>query len=210
MILFGTGKIFEEMDSVNTARQSLYGIWDNYGVPDVVATSISNGQSALQSQSLSVVDEKFYSVTANPVNWATKRGWYIDLNRISGERLTINPEVLYEQVVFTTIIPGSTSDPCVNDGMSTTFQLNALTGAPLDYRTIDTNGDGIVDATDAIVSGRQGALTFGLTIMEKGKKAIIYQANANNSSGNPSLNITESDKIVLPTVRLWRQIIGKN
>jgi Tfp pilus tip-associated adhesin PilY1 len=117
---------------------------------------------------------------------------------------------LYEQIIFTTIIPGSSSDPCVVDGMSTTLQLDALSGSSLAYQTIDTNGDGIVDVTDARVSGRQGALSFGSTILEKGKKAIIYQPTSTAQSGAPQIDMTETDKISLPTVRLWRQIIGKN
>lgn len=210
MVLFGTGKIFEDGDATDMARQSLYGIWDNVGVSGVTASAIATGQLALQAQTLSLVDSNFYAVTANPIDWATKRGWYIDLNLVSGERLTSNPQTLYEQIVFTTIIPGSSIDPCVNNGMSTTLQLDAVNGTPLNYQTLDTNGDGKVDVADTNVSGRQGALSFGGTILEKGKKAIIYQASAGKQSGVAQIETTETDKIALPTVRLWRQILGKN
>jgi Tfp pilus tip-associated adhesin PilY1 len=165
---------------------------------------------ALQAQTLSLIDSNFYAVTANPIDWASKRGWYIDLNLVSGERLTSNPQMLYEQIVFTTIIPGSSKDPCVIDGRSTTLQLDAVSGTPLNYQVIDTNGDAKLDATDTKVSGRLGALSFGGTILEKGKKAIIYQASAGKQSGVAQIETTETDKIALPTVRLWRQILGKN
>ena len=210
MVLFGTGKIFDDGDATDVARQSLYGIWDNDGAPGVTASAIATGQLALQAQTLSLVNSHFYAVTANTIDWTTKRGWYIDLNLVSGERLTSNPQTLYEQIVFTTIIPGSSSDPCVSNGMSTTLQLDAVNGTPLNYQTLDTNGDGKVDVADANVSGRQGALSFGGTILEKGKKAIIYQASAGKQSGGAQIETTETDKIALPTVRLWRQILGKN
>jgi type IV pilus assembly protein PilY1 len=210
MVIFGTGKIFEDADPGNTASQSLYGVWDNDGVPGVTASAISTGQLALQAQTLSMVSSAFYSVTAHSIDWATKRGWYIDLSLIKGERLTVSPQSLYEQIIFTTIIPGNSSDPCVVDGLSTTLQLDALSGSALAYQTIDTNGDSIVDVTDARVSGRQGALSFGSTILEKGKRAIIYQPTSTAQSGAPQIDMTETDKISLPTVRLWRQIIGKN
>lgn len=210
MVLFGTGKIFEDGDATDIARQSLYGIWDNDGAPGITASAIVAGQLALQAQTLSLVNSNFYAVTANPIDWTSKRGWYIDLSLVSGERLTSNPQTLYEQIVFTTIIPGSSRDSCVNDGMSTTLQLDAVSGSPLNYQVLDTNGDEKVDLTDARVSGRQGALSFGGTILEKGKKAIIYQASAGTQSGAAQIGTTETDKIALPTVRLWRQIIGKN
>ena len=210
MVMFGTGKIFEDGDVSDATGQSVYGIWDNEGVADVNASAITSGQSALQVQTLSLVNAKFYAVSANAIDWANKRGWYIDLNLVLGERLTTNPQILYEQIIFTTIIPGASSDPCINDGRSTTLQLDAVTGAPLNYQTIDTNGDGRVDATDARVVGKQGALSFGATILEKGKKAIIYQANGSSQSGDSQIETTETDKIALPTIRLWRQIVGKN
>jgi type IV pilus assembly protein PilY1 len=210
MVLFGTGKIFEDTDPSNTARQSLYGVWDNDGVPGITASAISTGQLALQAQTLSIVSSTFYAVTSHAIDWATKRGWYIDLSLTKGERLTVNPQSLYEQIIFTTIIPGSSSDPCVVNSLSTTLQLDALSGSSLAYQTIDTNGDGIVDVTDARVSGRQGALSFGSTILEKGKKAIIYQPTSTAQSGSHQIDMTETDKIALPTVRLWRQIVGKN
>ncbi len=208
MLLFGTGKIFEDGDANDMARQSLYGVWDNDGVPAVTASAVTTGQSALQAQTLSLVNSNFYTVTANPIDWTTKRGWYIDLSLANGERVTSNPQILYEQIIFTTIIPGGSSDPCVNDGRSTTLQLDAVSGTPLNYQTIDTNGDGRVDTLDTGVSGRQGALSFGGTILERGKRAIIYQPTA--QAGAPQIDVTETDKIALPTVRLWRQILGKN
>lgn len=210
MLMFGTGKIFEDGDAIDTASQSLYGIWDNDGVVDVIGSAIAGGQSALQAQALSVVNSKFYAVTANTIDWTNKRGWYIDLNLVSGERLISNPQILYEQIIFTTIIPGATNDPCVNDGQSTVLQLDAITGTSLNYQTIDTNGDGRVDITDSRVIGKQGALSFGVTILEKGKKAVIYTADMSPQSGGSQIDATETEKIALPTIRLWRQIIGKN
>ena len=210
MVVLGTGKIFEDTDVDDTARQSLYGIWDNEGVVGAIPSAITAGQSALQVQTLNLVNSKFYAVTANTIDWTNKRGWYIDLNLVNGERLTSNPQLLYEQIIFTTIIPGVTNDLCVKDGKSTTLQLNAITGTPTNYQTIDTNGDGRIDIADSRVIGKQGALSFGVTILEKGKKAIIYKADASTQSDGSQIEVTETEKIDLPTIRLWRQIIGKN
>ena len=209
MILFGTGKIFEDTDATDTAKQSLYGIRDNYDVPNTSASPIAAGRAALQTQRLSLSNASFYDLKAKPIDWALQRGWVIDLDVSTGERLTLDPQLLYEQVIFTTTTPYNSQDPCVRSGSSTTFQLDAINGTPLTYQTIDTNNDGVVDANDTFTVGRQGPLVFGSAILEKGKKAIIYQLSSAGQSGSTDIDLVEINKIALPTIRLWRQILGR-
>ncbi len=216
MVVFGTGKIFEDTDAANMNVQSMFGVWDNYNVSGVTPSAITSGRSALVQQTLTLNGTQFYQVSNNTINWTNKRGWYIDLDLAgsTGERVTIDPLIFYDQAVFTTIIPGTTTDPCSSDGKSTFMQLNYLTGGPLAYQTIDRNNDGVVDSGDLIggvlfVSGKQGALTFGTTILEKGKKGYVYHPCANALvCQNPEPE--ETDKIKLPTVRLWRQLFGRD
>lgn len=217
MVIFGTGKIFEDTDAANMNVQSMYGVWDNYGVNGVTASAITSGRSALVQQTLTLNGTEFYQVSNNTIAWASQRGWFIDLDLAgsAGERVTIDPLIFYDQAVFTTLIPGTTTDPCTSDGKSTFLQLNYLTGGPLGYQTIDRNKDGVVNNSDMIgggslfVSGKQGALTFGTTILEKGKKGYVYHPCANALvCQNPEPE--ETPKINLPTVRLWRQIFGRD
>lgn len=217
-VMFGTGKIFETGDSTNTDVQSLYGVWDKSDIPNVTATPISGSQSVLQEQRLALSGTDFYTVTDNPVAWASQRGWFINMNVAIGERVVTDSLVIDDQVIFTTIIPGSSTDPCISDGYSTTLQLSPLNGGPLGYRSIDANGDGKIDSADAFVSGRRTSATFGTTVLRKGNgQWSIYQASSSNAGiinkkTCPPGQICGTDSRtgnLVPTVRLWRQILGK-
>ncbi|MFZ6870441.1 pilus assembly protein [Undibacterium sp. Di27W] len=210
MVLFGTGKIYETDDPLNTKVQSLYGVWDNTGVQSVTSSAITTSQSALQKQTLSWSGTSFYAVDNQKVDWNTKRGWYMDLNLSIGERLTIDPQIFFDEVIFTTIIPASAADTCSSDGKSTTFYLDPWTGNTLSYRAFDTNGDKVIDATDAIVGGRQGGLTFGTTILKKGGGAVIYQpaSKVQNCDLNPDACKGDDRPVEgSPTRRIWKQLL---
>jgi type IV pilus assembly protein PilY1 len=206
VIVFGTGKIYEDTDPTTSYVETLYGVWDK-------ATSVQVAKTSLVQQTL-VKSGSFYAIP-NPVavDYTTKSGWYISMNVTTGERLVTDPIILEDQVIFTTLVPGVSTDPCVIDGLSTTIQLSPLNGAPLSYKTIDTNGDGAVTTADTMVSGRQTTATFGTTIVNTGDRGIkIYQAASNGggilgpAGGSPGFDGKKSDAV--PTVRLWRQILG--
>lgn len=212
LLVFGTGKIFEDSDSTNVDVQSLYGIWDQIGIANVTPTRISNGQSALQQQTFTLIPQTppaptFYQLSNNIVDWNTRRGWYINLNVASGERIVINPQINDDQTIFTTTIPSGSTDSCASDGYTTTLSIRSLTGGSLPYPTIDTNRDGIVDLNDALYSGITGELTFGTTLLKKGATGILFQPNQKDP-GNPNFDIHGNQ--YAPTLRLWRQILGKD
>ena len=151
----------------------------------------------------------FYTIPSpQVVDWKTKRGWYMTLNVTTGERLVTDPIIFEDQVIFTTLIPGTSTDPCVTDGLSTTLQLSPLNGGPLSYKTIDTTGDNAITTADSMVSGRQSTATMGTTIIRTGNRNLkIYQAASKDGTmigGTEGVNSRASDPI--PTVRLWRQI----
>lgn len=217
LLVFGTGKIFEDSDSTNVDVQSLYGIWDQTGIANVTPTRISNGQSALQQQSITLITQPppapvFYQLTNNIVDWNTRRGWFVNLNVASGERIVLSPQIVIDQTIFTTTIPSGSTDSCASDGYTTTLSISSLTGGSLPYRTIDTNRDGKVDLTDSLYSGIRGDLTFGTTVLGKGNTGIVFQSNAKNPGnlGGISGGGEKHGNISIPTLRLWRQILGKD
>lgn len=209
VVLFGTGKIFETEDALNTDVQSLYGVWDQTGATGVSSPDkISGSQSALQRHTLSWVGTIGYGLTNETVDWNNKRGWFIDLNLSTGERLTIDPQVFFDEVVLTTIIPASAVDTCSSDGKSTTFILNALSGGLFPYPTFDTNGDKTVTSADVLIAGKQGDLTFGSTLLKNGRSAIIYQPISSGSSPSSyGTNPTTASPNYNPTRRIWKQIL---
>lgn len=203
MIIFGTGKIFEDNDSTTVDNETLYGVWDQ-----AAPTQVS--KSLLVQQKLSTYGTSFYQVTKNAVDWVTKRGWYLTLDKKAGERLVTDPNVFEDQAIFTTLIPGISTELCANDGLSATIQISALNGAALGYQTIDTNGDGVINSSDVAVSGRLSSSTLGTTVIRTGNRNLkLYQAASKdgalvNTSGTPS----RGSKLI-PTVRLWRQLVGR-
>ncbi|MCH8619690.1 PilC/PilY family type IV pilus protein [Undibacterium sp. TS12] len=210
MVLFGTGKIYETDDPLNVDIQSIYGVWDNFSVPSVTNNAITGSQSALQKQTLSVSGSN-YTVDSQAVDYTSKRGWYMDLDTTlsTGERITIDPQVYFDEVIFTSIIPASALDTCSSDGKSTTFILRALTGGTFAYPVVDTTGDGKVDASDTVIAGKQGALTFGTTILKKGNKSIIYQPPSSGATdpGGPMPKKIDFSQNVSPSKRIWKQLL---
>ncbi|MBC7404278.1 MAG: hypothetical protein H7252_01135 [Cytophaga sp.] len=216
IVTFGTGKLFETGDSGVTDQQSIYGIWDKSGISGVTPTAVT-GLSQLVQQTLSVPAANLVLLSNNTIDWTTKRGWYFNLDKNVGERVTTDPEVVYNEVAYTTVIPGSSTDPCVTDGKSSLIVFNPLTGGASTGNILDTNGDNKVDTTDTRVSGKTGALTFGQTIL-RGKNIKVYsvdsagklpkkQCNAQNvcTDTGENLNLTK-----IPSMRLWRQILRKD
>jgi type IV pilus assembly protein PilY1 len=204
MVLFGNGKIYEDTDPTTTTEESLYGIWDKGTNTQVTA-------SQLVTQTLSFVDTIYYGVTSNTIDWATKRGWVIPMKLKAGERLITDPNVFENQVIFTTIVPNTSSDPCALDGLTTTLQINPLNGGPLGYPILDTNGDGQVNRSDKMVSGKQTSSTFGTTIVKIGDgNWKVFQVPSGGAGGTPGLTNGDLRKGMdsIPTVRLWRQILN--
>lgn len=151
IVLFGTGRFFTTTDNIDTTTQSFYGILDN-------GTRVTTtDRSQLQQQTISLVNVNFRGVTTplrdvstNTVDWATKRGWYMDLPT-SKERVIGSAVVRAGRVIFTTLIPSD--DPCNFGGSGWLMEVDAKTGAKLPYSVFDTNGDGLVNDSDTRVGG---------------------------------------------------------
>ncbi len=205
MVTFGTGKLFEVDDPSTTSIQTIYGIWDKTGIPSVLATTVSSSLSLVQ-QTQSSVGTGLTLLSNNSVDWATKRGWYINLS--AGERVTIDPATVYNTVFYTTITPGSVTDPCLTSGTSMNMLFNAITGGAINSITFDTNKNGSVEVTDIKASGMSVPLTFGSTILRRKGGVAIVQPGADgtiDSKGGAPANLPR-----IPALRLWRQILGRN
>jgi len=128
-LFFGTGKYFAVDDNAAGAKppvQSLYGIWDDR------STSVGSRSNLVEQTIATGVSSNGYQirdVTRNSVNYANKRGWYVDLvvAGADGERFIGNPNVQNGSVFFTTYIPGDAI--CgAGGGVNWLYGLNLLTG----------------------------------------------------------------------------------
>ena len=89
------------------------------------------------------------------MDWTTQNGWYLPLvygGVQEGERVIFPAQTTEGRVVFVTAAV-DTTDPCVSSGKGRLVELDLLTGGMLGYAVLDTNGDGIIDDGDEVVSG---------------------------------------------------------
>ncbi len=172
VVTFGTGKFFEIADTVAPyVTQRLYGVWDAqpFGAATTPSGAGVSGLTSLVQQTITAVTvpntppEVFYNVSTNTVNWGDgltgTRGWYINLPN-SGQRLVYPVDRLAGTFVLaTTLSPESSvaADACVQTGSGSgwVYVIDGVTGSGPTKRILDTNHDGIINATDALVSGWQ-------------------------------------------------------
>ena len=163
IVLFGTGKYLEQADNVSLdgGVQSFYAIWDKGSAP-----SPALNRNNLQQQSILVestftftgpddetITEQLRVTTNDIVNWDNKRGWYLDLvspHGFEGERQVTNSVVRNGRLIFTTMIPSDTSDPCAPAGTSWIMEMNATTGSRLTYSPFDLNRDDTFSSADYV------------------------------------------------------------
>jgi Tfp pilus tip-associated adhesin PilY1 len=156
LVYFGTGKYFEVGDNTATGQvtQSFYGIWDK-----AQATLSSFGRSGLLQQSITQeISQLTYDLretTANPIDWSTHAGWYMDLLNTEGgntdnfgERQVSNSVVRNGRIIFATLLPSN--DPCEFGGSGWLMELDLHSGARLSFSPFDLNGDGLFNTDDYI------------------------------------------------------------
>ena len=174
VVAFGTGKFYQTVDATSTTTQALYGVWDSVpvgttttpsgvtqtGLTNLVQQTISSAITGTQiitnsDLTTSTVVLNYYSVSRNPIDSSTKRGWYINLPN-SGQRVIYPMETLIGPIVAVdTMSPDRSGarDPCVNAtaGRAWNYVIDMLTGAGPSTAVFDTNGNGKLDMTDMMV-----------------------------------------------------------
>jgi type IV pilus assembly protein PilY1 len=168
LVVFGTGQLLSTTDASDQSVQSLYGIWDKIsgGVLDTwFARPLvrSNLASRTVYQYVGANSALYYGLSGTAVNWTSQRGWVVDLAQsataggidFSGLR-TINPpqKVTFELALIGAVAPAQTAAVCVStDGKGINFLFAVEQGSNPTFSTIDTNGDGVVNASDTPVAG---------------------------------------------------------
>jgi type IV pilus assembly protein PilY1 len=94
--------------------------------------------------------------------------------RIVSAALVKNFSTLDDRVIFTTLIP--TTDPCDRGGSSNLMELKLDNGGAFTSPVIDTNNNGVIDSSDAIVAGVMLPSSLGIT-----KSPLWLSGGAENS-----------------------------
>ena len=193
MLFFGTGRYFVSGDnSADTGQQvqSLYGIWDG-GVPIT-----GDRDTVLVEQSILAQANGFRSISRNPVNYITHRGWYLDLivdGADTGERFFGTPRIDGGVIEFEAYQPGITSD-CQPGGQNVKYRLRMFTGgASLAPIMGPATGDPVGDASTGGALTSQGAPnrnTAG-TLANQTQGPYCNPADAGCVPGPPGLKCTQ-------------------
>ncbi|MFZ5465006.1 MAG: pilus assembly protein [Pseudomonadota bacterium] len=121
LVYVGTGRYLGDTDvpgtmganSHATQTQTMYALVDDQSNSPTITPLRSN---LVQQQ---VTSEGLYTTTS--VDFAVKKGWYLDLPS-SGERIVTDPAIAVTTLVFTSNIPNS--DPCTPGGSSKLYALD--------------------------------------------------------------------------------------
>ena len=158
IIVFGTGSLFSTVDATTTAPQTIYGVWDKPAdsLPRPLRTT------DLQSRTLASVagtglsaGTTFYTLTGSAV-LPTQRGWKVDVTTVlTGGRVVYPPQAFTSKLALVTAVaPAQTTEVCGSGfGVGADFLLNVEDGLQPTHRILDTNGDGAIDSSDALVGG---------------------------------------------------------
>ena len=134
VVAFGTGRLLDLADIGNTDVQSAYVLKDT-------GTAISAVQwrsSTMAKQSLAKVanTSTAYTINGVKVDLNTQQGWYVDFNQNSGERVNLDPQVIFGTLNMVTNMPSSSSS-CKVGGTSNVYQVNVCSAEPLTALTVD-------------------------------------------------------------------------
>lgn len=197
MVLFGTGKYLETSDTTTNSTQTFYGVWDKDGTTTVTDRSMLVQQTITETQFVTQVagdllTQKYRITTQNfvtPTDWDTKYGWYLDFPAPSpttdpGERISYNPLLRNDRIVFPTLIPSNT--PCLAGGSSWLMELDALTGNRLNISPFDVTGKGSFDAEDLLTMTDSSGKKVAASGVMPAQGGIITTPTVVKDSINPN------------------------
>lgn len=213
LVVFGTGRLYTEIDAESADLQSLYGIWDK--PEDSVMRPLL--RASLKTRSVVAVPGSngatFYQLTGTAPDWAgNDRGWVVDLGMMAGLRVIYPPQVvLRKNVMLSAISPARGLNPCeAGVGSGINFLFPAEDGLDASYPMFDVNGDGLFNSSDTVASGYmtgsdgRDVIVLGTPVCNKGlcNTYISIQNTGSQMGANiQNTNLTIKD-------RVWRRIIN--
>lgn len=134
MVYFGTGQYLTVTDNQpSNITQTFYAIAD---------TNVVVEKTQLHQKTLTTTESKRtingeYTANGYAVDWSTKKGWYMNFG--ANERVNTKPLLLYDRIIFATIIPSN--DACESGGSGWLMELIAVGNTNLSYRVLGDLGN---------------------------------------------------------------------
>ncbi|MBU2885207.1 hypothetical protein KO507_05455 [Gilvimarinus agarilyticus] len=193
MVYFGTGSYQATGDLSDQSLQSFYAIADTGALVDRDALFEKKIQSEVNS-SRQVYEGD--GPNGDEIDWETHEGWVLDFDTVSGERVVDKPILLFDRVIFPTVVP--TDSPCDFGGNSWIMALIGVGGLYSSYSPFSEGEDdtdpqeGIESSTLAKLSPPNDAGTGGGDPVPCDGGTFIIQQNSDGSveficTGEPSV-----------------------
>lgn len=151
VVIVGTGRYLGVSDLADTRTYTMYAIKDKLdtttltspretGSNFVAQTMVESECPAGTSTDICQPGQTVRTVSANPVDWAVKNGWYTDF-ALDGERAVTDATMALGTLVFTTIKPQSATADAIQgctgasqgtNAVSYLYYLDYLTGGAID------------------------------------------------------------------------------
>jgi type IV pilus assembly protein PilY1 len=183
LVMFGTGQFLGVPDISNGNVQSVYGVYDPPAGYTTAINRTSLLKQTLANATLGSLSVRTTSGTAP--SYPANKGWYMDLDLLSGERV-INTPALFSggELIFTTFEPiAPAAGVCTTLGYSFLMVLNFATGQSFTTPQFDVNGDGHIDHSDMVTVG---GVTMGVAGVGLGNVYASGVTNLNGSVGGGS------------------------
>lgn len=181
IVFVGTGRLLDISDFGSSAVQSLYAIKDG--------SLLANARSSLLPRTLNLAANNGNgSITGTAVNWATDRGWYVDLP--SGEQVNTRPTIVYGALAFIANKTGATD--C--SASSRMYVIDALSGGAF-------ASAGFVTAVFSSTSNAS-ALTALLSADGKTLRFLARDFNTGSSDGKD----VSAGVPIAPAKNAWHEV----
>jgi type IV pilus assembly protein PilY1 len=193
VVYVGTGKYLGTSDLTDTQRQSIYAISD-----DATGVTLNDPRNSSLMVNQVLVNNNVTGTrtiaTANPVNFASGRGWYIDFPD-TGERQNIPAQFVFGTLLLPTTVPSNTV--CSPGGYG---WLNFV-----DYRT------GTAVAGN-VVASKTNAPVVGINVLYVKGKPVVNIVTADNPTpqfpaNQPDFNASSGTGFTNHRV-IWRELTG--
>jgi type IV pilus assembly protein PilY1 len=209
MVYVGTGQFLGVADLSTTGVQSMYGIFDPPtgsalafpGIPtrsnlvqqflcnDVTANNVA--VRVITGMAGNCSPPTAPNQVLLPPTAGAMRGWFVDLNLVSGERIISDPAIeAGGGVVFTTYQPNTSE--CVGGGSAWLMVLNYATGAAFPLPELDTNADGKLDSSDV---GSTGKNPVGMSLGPVYASSVTFLPSGGAGGGTMKLTAVSSKNV---------------
>ena len=197
VVAFGTGRLLDLVDIPNTDVQSAYVLKDT---GTEIGSADWRGTKMAKQTLAKIADTTSYTINGVKIDLPTQQGWYLDFNLNAGERVNLDPQIIYGGLNVVTNTPSSTSS-CGVGGTSNVYQLNVCTGEPLTSIKVDEKSEPVMVAGQ-MLSNSAAAVGSILITLPKGNARQIT-TNADGSMTDSAVHAA----ISAPAMRAgWRRV----